>query len=96
MEHQIKAIVAAITHEHTKSLIITHLKGLKFENKHLTLFLDNVAPLHELSAKGLDEHLRKGLEKVYGEDITYELKPFHHHVTSDRDKGVAHEIRKPF
>lgn len=88
MEHQIKTLAQAITHQHTSHLIATHVKELKLDNKHLTILVDNAAPLHELSDKALDEHLRKGLEEVYGEDITYELKLSHHHVSSNRPEGI--------
>ncbi len=95
MEHQIKILVAALTHQHTNHLVLTHVKELHFENKHLTILVDNAGPLHELSSPELDEHLRKGLEKVYGTDITYELKLMHPgHHTTERQKKIPHSTRE--
>ena len=88
MEHQIKALAQAITHHQTSHLIVSHVKELRFENKHLIIFVDNAAPLHELSGKELDPHLRKGLEAIYGKDITYELKLSHHHIPNNRPEGI--------
>ncbi len=89
MEHQIKTLAAAITHQRTSHLVLSHVKELKLENGHLTILVDNTGPLHELSGKELDPHLQKGLEQVYGVDITYELKPFHHHIASNRPEGES-------
>lgn len=89
MEHKIKTLAAAITHQKTSHLVLSHVKELKLENSHLIIFVDNAGPLHELAGKELDKHLRQGLEQVYGEDITYELKPFHHHIPSNRPEGIS-------
>ncbi|MFH0820268.1 MAG: hypothetical protein V1908_00690, partial [Candidatus Peregrinibacteria bacterium] len=63
-------------------------KELKLTDGHLVIFVDNAGPLHELSSKELDPHLLKGLEKVYGAEITYELKPFHHRAPNNRPEGM--------
>ena len=92
MEHEIKMLIEAISHNHTKKLIQTHVKGLAFneETKHLVIYVDNAGPLHELAEKKEDLHLRSGLEKVYGDDITYEIK--HHGETpSEKEKQMGRE-----
>ena len=93
MEHKIKTLVEAITHSHTKKLIETHVKGLVFneDTQHLVIFVDNAGPLHELAEKNEDQHLKSGLEKVYGEDITYEVK-MHSEKASEKEKQMGREI----
>lgn len=93
MEHQIKKLVEAITHKHTKKLIQTHVRGLIFneETKHLMIYVDNAHPLHELAEKKEDHHLKNGLEKVYGDDITYEIR-LHGEEPSDKEKQEHREI----
>lgn len=95
MEHKIKALVEAITHGRTKNLIQTHVKELAFneETKHLVIYVDNAGPLHELSEQEGDHHLRGGLEKLYGEDITYEVKT-HGEGRHEREKLVPHNINQ--
>jgi hypothetical protein len=93
MEKQIKAIAEKITHNQTKKLVIAHVKALEFENNHLVIYVDNTGPLHELGEKENDQHLRKALDQVYGEDITYELKHFKHFTGDYREKAVPHNIR---
>jgi len=92
MEHKIKALAEAITHSHTKKLIQTHVKGLVFneEAKHLIIFVDNAHPLHELAEENEDHHLKNGLEKIYGKDITYEVK-MHGEVPSEKEKQMGRE-----
>ena len=94
MQHQIKAIAEAITHHKTSHLVVSHVKELMFQDKHLTIFVDNAGPLHELCSKEMDEHLRKGLEKVYGDDITYELKLTRHAPQDGRQKKIPHSERE--
>jgi hypothetical protein len=93
MEHKIKTLVEATTHNHTKKLIQTHVKGLFFneEAKHLVIMVDNAGPLHELEERKEDHHLKAALEKVYGEDITYEIK-MHGETPSDKEKQMGREI----
>lgn len=95
MEHKIKTLAEAITHTHTKSLIQTNIKELAFddESRHLVIYVDNAGPLHELSTEEGDHHLKSGLEKVYGEDITYELK-MHSDGVHEREKQVPHNINQ--
>ncbi|MBI5422187.1 hypothetical protein HZA44_03570 [Candidatus Peregrinibacteria bacterium] len=76
MEHQIKKLAEAMTHAKLHKLIMSHVKELLLENNHLIIFVDNAAPLHEMSEKAMDEHLKKGLESVYGTEITYELRVY--------------------
>lgn len=84
MEHQIKALAEAITHEKLKKLVKSHVKELLLENNHLVIFVDNTAPLNEMSLKSMDEHLKTALEKVFDPKITYELRLYHHiHEKSD-------------
>ena len=83
MEHQIKVLAEAITHEKLKKLVQTHVKELLMENNHLVIFVENVEPLHELSQKSMDEHMRKALEKVYDPKITYEFKLMHSYEKQD-------------
>ena len=84
MEHQIKALATAITHEKLKKLVQSHVKELLLEGNHLIIFVGNTAQLHELSLKSMDEHLKKALEKVYDPKTTYEFRIFHHiHEKSD-------------
>ncbi len=90
MEHQIKALAEAITHEKLKKLVIGHVKELLLENGHLVIFVENAAPLHELSQKSTEEHLKKALEKVFDPKITYEFRLFHHtHEKSDHVEIVS-------
>lgn len=93
MDHQIKKLVEAVTHKQTKKLIETHLRELVFneETKHLVIYVDNARPLHELAEKNEDRHLRNGLAKVYGDDITYEIR-LHGESPSDKEKQVSREI----
>ena len=95
MEHKIKALAEAITHGKTKHLVQTHVKELAFdeETKHLVVYVDNAGPLHELAEEEGDHHLKSGLEKVYGEDITYEIK-MHHPGMHERENAVPHEINQ--
>lgn len=92
MEHKIKVLAEAITHNHTKKLIQTHVKGLVFneEAKHLIIYVDNAGPLHQLVTDKEDHHLKNGLEKIYGEDITYEIK-MHGETPSDKEKQLGRE-----
>jgi len=95
MEHEIKALAEAITHGQTKHLIQTHVKELAFdeEAKHLVVYVDNAGPLHELAAEEGDHHLKTGLEVIYGEDITYEIK-LHGEHRHEREKLVPHNINQ--
>jgi len=96
MEHEINILLEAITNTHLKKLIQTHVKELAFdeESKHLVIYADNAAPLHELSNEEMDEHLRKSLEKVYDPDITYEIKLYKEHQMHEREKQIPHEIHQ--
>ena len=91
MEHKIKELAEAMTNTHVKHLIQTNVKEVKFEDNHLTIYLDNKGPLNELSEKENDHHLQNGMEKVYG-DISYELKLFQGHVPSDKERGIPRNI----
>ena len=66
---------------------------MKFENEHLTIYVDNAAPLHELSNDECDHHLQNAMEKVYG-DITYEIKLHSSHGTHEKEKGIGHNINQ--
>ena len=94
MEHKIKELAKAIAHEHTKKLVKRHVKGLHFENNHLTVFVENTAPLHEFQDKENEEHLKKAFEQIYGIDITYEFKLEKSHVFHEREKEVQHDINR--
>ena len=84
MEHQIKALAEAITHEKLKKLVQSHVKELLLENNHLIIFVENAAPLHEMSQPSMDEYLKKALEKVFDPKITYEFRLLHRaHEKSD-------------
>ncbi len=87
-------IIQTITNEKLKKLIQSHVRELALdeETKHLVIFVDNAAPLHELNSGEMDEHLKKGLEKVYDPDITYEMKPYKEHQMHEREKTIPHEI----
>jgi len=63
------------------------------EAKHLVIYVDNAGPMHELSEEEGDHHLKSGLEKVYGEDITYEIK-LHGEGRHEREKAVPHNINQ--
>jgi len=95
MEPHIKQLAEAITNGHTKNLVQSHVKELVFneEGKHLVIYLDNAGPLHELEGDECDHHLKSGLEKVYGEDITYELK-MHKPGMHEREKLIPHDINQ--
>ena len=67
------------------------IKELHFENEHLTIYVDNAGPLHELTSEEYDHHLQNAMEKVYGE-ITYELKLYGGHGTHEREKEVGHNV----
>jgi thiamine phosphate synthase YjbQ (UPF0047 family) len=88
MEHQIKTLVEAITHDKLKKLVQSHVKELKLENSHLTLFVDNTAPLHELNEKSMDKHLKAALEKVYDPKTTYEIKSMQSHDKTDHNDNI--------
>jgi len=95
MDSKIKALAEAITHTHTKKLVQTHLKDLAFDEtaQHLVMHVDNAGPLHELESKEGDHHLNAGLEKIYGDQITYELK-LHKGTTHEREKAIPHSIKR--
>ncbi len=95
MEHQIKQLAEAITNGHTKEIVQAHVKELDFneEAKHLIIYVDNAAPKHELESKEGDHHLNSGLVKVYGDDITYEVK-MHGEGSHEREKAVPHNINQ--
>lgn len=93
MNTEIKTLAEAITNVKTKNLVQSHVKQLKFEEGHLTIYVDNAAPLHELEEKEIDHHLQNGMEKVYG-DITYELKLFKANGIHEKEKGIGHNIHK--
>ncbi len=95
MERQIKLLAEAITNGHTKDIIQAHVKELAFdeEAKHLVIYVDNAAPMHDLSSEEGDHHLKSGLEKVYGEDITYEVK-MHGEGSHERENLVPHNINQ--
>ena len=92
MEHQIKQIVEACSHAKTQKLIENHLVEILLHDQHLVLLIDNAAPLHELSQEENDEHLKKALEAVFGEDLTYELKLAHTKGVHERELEVPHNI----
>ncbi len=96
MEHKIKVLAEAITNNHTKNLVQSHVKELEFDEdaKHLTLHVDNAHPLHELESAEMDHHLKSALEEVYGEDITYELKLFKDGAMHEREKLIPHDINQ--
>ena len=94
MEHQIKELTEAITNTHAKHLVESHVKELKFENEHLTIYVDNAHPLHELENSEMDHHLQNGMEKVYGKDITYELKLLKDGGMHEREKEIPHDIHQ--
>ena len=77
MEHQIKALAEAVGSPKLKKLILSHVKELLLENKHLIIFVDTAAALHEICEKRMDETLRKGLEKTFDPSITYEVRLSH-------------------
>jgi len=90
MEHLIKSLAEAVTHEKLKKLVISHVKELLLENNHLVIFVDNAAPLHEMSLKSMDEHLKSALEKVFDSKTTYELRLVHPtHERSDHTRFEA-------
>lgn len=93
MEHKIKELAEAITNTHTQNLVQTHVKQLNFENDHLTIYVDNAGPLHELEGEECDHHLQNGMEKVYG-DISYELKLWKGDGMHEREKQVPHNINQ--
>lgn len=94
MEHKIKELAEAITHTHTKKLVESHVVGLNFENEHLTVFVDNAAPLHEFEKTEAEDHVRKAMEQIYGEDITYEFKLEKSHGIHEKEKQIQHDINK--
>ena len=94
MEHKIKLLAESITHTHTSNLIQSHARELVFEDQHLIIYVDNAGPLHELAEDETDHHLQKGLEKVYGEDITYEVRLYTGSKSHEREKEVPHNINQ--
>lgn len=95
MNHAIKVLAEAITHAHTQNLVESHVKELQFDEQtnHLIIYLDNAGPLHEFSSEEGDRHLNSGLSKIYGEDITYELR-LHGEHSHEREKQVPHDINQ--
>ena len=93
MEHAIKTLAEAITHKHTRSLVESHVKELSFENNHLMIYVDNAGPLHELSDKETEEHLRKALEEIYGVDSTYEFKIYKGFPKGDKGERFFGNIK---
>jgi hypothetical protein len=90
MEHLIKTLSENIGNAQLKKLVASHVKELLLENGHLVIFVDNAAPLREMSEKSMDEHMKKALEKVYDPKTTYEFKLFHPvHERSDHTRFEA-------
>jgi len=89
MEHKIKTLAEAITHEKLKKLVISHVRELTLENNHLVIFVDNAAPLHEMEEKSMDDYLKAALEKVYDPTTTYELRL--HHIEHERSDHTRFE-----
>ena len=94
MEYKIKELAEAITNAHAKHLVQSHVKELHFENEHLTIYVDNAGPLHELEWEEMDHHLKSALEKVYGEDITYKPKLHKPDNPHEREKEIPHDINQ--
>jgi len=93
MDHDVKKLAEAITHTETNHLVQSHVKQLHFENNHLIIYIDNIAPLRELESEECDKHLQSGMEKIYG-DITYELKLLERGGMHEREKQVPHDINQ--
>lgn len=93
MNADIKKLAESITNTKTKGLVLSHVKLLKFENDHLTIYVDNASPLHQLEDKEIDSHLQKGMEKVYG-DITYELRLNKGNGLHEKEKSIGHNIHR--
>jgi len=93
MEHQIKELAEAMTNTHTQNLVQEHVKQLHFENEHLSIYVDNAAPLHEFESEEIDHHMKNGMEKVYG-DITYEYKLWKGEGKHERENAVPHDINQ--
>ena len=91
MEHEIKKLADAVESIRAKKIIENHVKALHFENKHLTVYVDNAHPLHEIKDEKMDHHMRVGMEKVYGPDITYEFKIHKPHSVHEREKAIGHD-----
>ena len=94
MEHKIKKFADAITNVNTKNLIQSHVKELHFENNHLMIYIENAGPLHELEENECDHHLQNAMKKVYGKNITYELKLFKGSGIHEREKEIPHNINQ--
>ena len=94
MQHEIKVLLEAVTHAKLKKLIESHVRELAFdeENKHLILYVDNTAPLHELNSEEMDEHIKPSLEKIYDPDTTYEFRLYKERQMHEREKLVPHDI----
>jgi hypothetical protein len=88
MEHLIRAFADAVTNKHIKNLILSHVDELHFENNHLIVYVDNAGPFHELEGKEDEHHLKTAMEKIYGEDITYEFRKSKTETPKERDEGV--------
>lgn len=70
-------------------MTLTNIKN----KQHLVIYLDNQGPLHEMDKGEMDDHLRKGLEKIYDDPkLTYELKLYKKNTTHEREKAVPHVI----
>ena len=93
MEPKIKELAEAITNTHTSNWVHSPGQALTFENNHLTIYVDNAGPLHELEGDECDHHLQSGMEKVYG-DITYELKLAEGGGIHERENAVPHDINQ--
>jgi len=91
MEHQIKLLAEAMASEHAKHLIKAHVRELHFENNHLIVYVDNTAPLHEFEDPKMNAHLKKGMEKIYGDNITYEYKLHKADKPHEREKEVGRD-----
>lgn len=98
MNPNIKALYQAVGNTHLKKSIQTHVKEIKLKSvknkNHLVIYLDNIGPLHEMDSGEMEEHLQKGLEKLYEDPkLTYELKLYKKNAIHEREKKVPHVIR---
>jgi hypothetical protein len=91
MDHQIKLLAEAVESPHAKKLIESHVKALHFENNHLIVYVDNAHPFHEMIEEKMEHHFKVGMEKVYGEDITYEFKLHKSNKPNEEEKETGRE-----
>ncbi len=88
MKHSIKKFMQLITHKRTQDIFYSNVVDIVSKNEHVVIFVDNVKPVHELSRSKHDEQIKKVIDRIYGEQFTYEVRLVKNNVIHERSVHV--------